>query len=172
VVVGERQALLAAIHAAPDDDLPRLVFADWLDEQGEPIRAEFVRLQIERARCDTRPGWTDRLVELLGDPAALLDPIDRDAFERVRYHPLFERGFLCGVMFPDFHPELFDPPIYPAEEVADDWHRLCDLVAAPAVRRAGGRRSPAVGSGAPPDAPGVQRRPARGHFHRDVGDPG
>jgi uncharacterized protein (TIGR02996 family) len=43
-------ALLAAVRAAPDDDLPRLVAADWLDERGEPDRAEFVRLQVEAAR--------------------------------------------------------------------------------------------------------------------------
>jgi uncharacterized protein (TIGR02996 family) len=31
-----------AILAAPDDDAPRLVYADWLEERGDP-RAEFVR---------------------------------------------------------------------------------------------------------------------------------
>ena len=45
-----RDALLAAILDAPDDDAPRLVFADWLDEHGEPDRAAFIRVQIERAR--------------------------------------------------------------------------------------------------------------------------
>lgn len=43
-------ALLAAVRAAPGDDLPRLVAADWLDERGEPERAEFVRVQVEAAR--------------------------------------------------------------------------------------------------------------------------
>lgn len=41
-----REALIAAIAAAPDDDLPRLVAADWFEENGEPERAEFVRLQL------------------------------------------------------------------------------------------------------------------------------
>lgn len=37
----------------PDDDLVRLVFADWLNEQGEADRAEFVRLGVlsDRARA-------------------------------------------------------------------------------------------------------------------------
>jgi uncharacterized protein (TIGR02996 family) len=48
-------ALLAAVAAAPDDDLPRLVYADWLDENGRPLRAEFIRLQIEIARKETLP---------------------------------------------------------------------------------------------------------------------
>jgi uncharacterized protein (TIGR02996 family) len=41
---------LRTIAAAPDDDAPRLVYADWLDEHGEPERAEFIRLQCEVAR--------------------------------------------------------------------------------------------------------------------------
>jgi uncharacterized protein (TIGR02996 family) len=41
-------AFLRSIHDAPDDDAPRLVFADWLEERGDP-RGEFLRLQTERA---------------------------------------------------------------------------------------------------------------------------
>jgi uncharacterized protein (TIGR02996 family) len=47
----DEDALLAAIIADPDDDLPRLVYADWLDEHDQPDRAEFIRLQIERANA-------------------------------------------------------------------------------------------------------------------------
>ena len=46
----EYEALLAAILATPDDDLPRLVFADWLEENGDPDRAEFIRVHIARWR--------------------------------------------------------------------------------------------------------------------------
>jgi uncharacterized protein (TIGR02996 family) len=45
----ERKALLAAVCASPEDDTPRLVFADWLDENGEPERAEFIRVQVDFA---------------------------------------------------------------------------------------------------------------------------
>src|SRR5262245_15431683 len=45
-------AFLAAIQEAPDDDAPRLVYADWLEEQGDADRAEFVRLQCALARLD------------------------------------------------------------------------------------------------------------------------
>jgi uncharacterized protein (TIGR02996 family) len=34
----------------PDDDAPRLIYADWLDEHGGCDRAEFIRVQIELAR--------------------------------------------------------------------------------------------------------------------------
>jgi uncharacterized protein (TIGR02996 family) len=37
-------AFLAAILAASGDDAPRLVFADWLEERGNP-RGEFIRVQ-------------------------------------------------------------------------------------------------------------------------------
>lgn len=48
--MSDRAALLAAIAAAPDDDTPRLVFADWLDEHGDHDRAALIRLQVELAR--------------------------------------------------------------------------------------------------------------------------
>ena len=41
----EWTALLRAVVDSPADDLPRLVAADWLDERGDPERAEFIRLQ-------------------------------------------------------------------------------------------------------------------------------
>jgi uncharacterized protein (TIGR02996 family) len=43
----EREALYRAIMESPEDDAPRLVYADWLEEHGEPKRAEFIRLQCE-----------------------------------------------------------------------------------------------------------------------------
>jgi uncharacterized protein (TIGR02996 family) len=46
----ERAAFLAAILAAPEDDTPRFVYADWLEEHGEEARAEFIRVQCELAR--------------------------------------------------------------------------------------------------------------------------
>jgi len=48
--MSEREALHRAICENPDEDTPRLVFADWLDEHDEPERAEFIRLQIEIAQ--------------------------------------------------------------------------------------------------------------------------
>jgi uncharacterized protein (TIGR02996 family) len=45
--MSEREALYRAVCERPDDDLPRLVFADWLDEHGEHDRATFIRVQCE-----------------------------------------------------------------------------------------------------------------------------
>jgi uncharacterized protein (TIGR02996 family) len=46
------EPFLGAICENPADDAPRLVYADWLDEHGEPDRAEFIRVQIRLARAD------------------------------------------------------------------------------------------------------------------------
>jgi uncharacterized protein (TIGR02996 family) len=50
-LVEQEQAFLAAIDEAPDEDTSRLVYADWLEENGQPARAEFLRLQCRMARC-------------------------------------------------------------------------------------------------------------------------
>jgi uncharacterized protein (TIGR02996 family) len=47
------ESLLRAVVAAPADDVPRLVAADWLDEHGQPDRAELIRVQVELARLET-----------------------------------------------------------------------------------------------------------------------
>jgi uncharacterized protein (TIGR02996 family) len=47
--VGDREALVRAVLAAPADDLRRLVWADWLDEHEEAERATYVRAQVELA---------------------------------------------------------------------------------------------------------------------------
>jgi uncharacterized protein (TIGR02996 family) len=44
----EEQAFIRRIQANPDEDGPRLIFADWLDEQGDS-RGEFIRLQCALA---------------------------------------------------------------------------------------------------------------------------
>src|SRR5688572_17915635 len=82
---------LAAIRAAPDDDAPRLVYADWLDEHGDSARAEFIRVQCELARGDD-PKLRVREADLLTryhDTFA-----GRLAGPGLRYR--FRRGFIVG----------------------------------------------------------------------------
>jgi uncharacterized protein (TIGR02996 family) len=47
----EDAEFLKAIRAAPADDLPRLVYADWLDERGRP-GGEFLRIDCQIAALD------------------------------------------------------------------------------------------------------------------------
>lgn len=44
-------AFLQTIRENPDDDGPRLVYADWLEERGDPL-GEFIRVQCELARVE------------------------------------------------------------------------------------------------------------------------
>lgn len=63
--------LLQAAKEAPEEDAPRLILADWLEEHGGPAdlaRAEFVRAEIELARLPgedpRRPEWGSRSMKL------------------------------------------------------------------------------------------------------------
>jgi uncharacterized protein (TIGR02996 family) len=64
--VNDLDALLRAIIFNPDEDTPRLVYADCLEEHGRHRRAEFIRLQCElHARCHGGPTPTPQdLVEM------------------------------------------------------------------------------------------------------------
>jgi uncharacterized protein (TIGR02996 family) len=46
----DHDAFLRAIRARPDDALPRLIFADWLDERGLAGEAEWLRADVRLAR--------------------------------------------------------------------------------------------------------------------------
>jgi uncharacterized protein (TIGR02996 family) len=56
-MTSDGEALFRAVCESPADDTPRLVYADWLDENGRPERAEFIRLQCEA--WSLVPGFTD-----------------------------------------------------------------------------------------------------------------
>jgi uncharacterized protein (TIGR02996 family) len=88
-------AFLQAIVDAPDDDTPRLIYADWLEERGDP-RGEFIRVQCQLAKLDEADPkqWAleSRALFLRGKHdrkwvGALTAVRDSDQFE-------FERGFV------------------------------------------------------------------------------
>jgi uncharacterized protein (TIGR02996 family) len=53
----EQKALYQTILENRNDDAPRLVYADWLDDHGESDRAEFIRVQIELAHRSDQKSW-------------------------------------------------------------------------------------------------------------------
>ncbi|MBX9583289.1 MAG: TIGR02996 domain-containing protein, partial [Gemmataceae bacterium] len=107
--MGEEAAILAAVAANPLDDLPRLAYADWLDDHAADLpdsdaarlRAEFIRVQCEIARLEHLPSpelqryadlyrrqdslLTNHRRELLGRLADVLGPNDA----------VFDRGFVA-----------------------------------------------------------------------------
>jgi uncharacterized protein (TIGR02996 family) len=97
--VNEREALLRAVCENPDDDTPRLVFADWLDEHDEPERAEFIRVQIKIARGTDDPKLKQREQELLAaHRAAWSEPFRQFEVEgssrQLIFGVHFQRGFV------------------------------------------------------------------------------
>jgi uncharacterized protein (TIGR02996 family) len=70
--VTEEQAFLRAIRANPDEAANLLVYADWLEERGDP-RAEYIRLEyqpeqitarIEALQRDLDPEWAAQVCRL------------------------------------------------------------------------------------------------------------
>jgi uncharacterized protein (TIGR02996 family) len=99
---------LEAIYAAPDDDAPRAVFADWLTERGDP-RGEFITLQLG-PRSPASLKRETALLKAHGEKWAGV--LGRILDKKLR---VFERGFLAGGIL-DIKPdtktlpdELSDP---------------------------------------------------------------
>jgi uncharacterized protein (TIGR02996 family) len=111
-LMSEGDALFAAILAEPDEDVPRLVYADWLDENGgepERARAEFVRVQVALAQLPSAEyvATNQRFLELRAREQALLvahgarwlEPLRGRGgpLESAATHAQFQRGFVAVV---------------------------------------------------------------------------
>jgi len=67
----DERAFLKAILEKPDDDSRKLVYADWLEEQGDP-RAEYLRLTVKaRQERVVSPEQRQRHQELSAELATL-----------------------------------------------------------------------------------------------------
>jgi uncharacterized protein (TIGR02996 family) len=130
------QAFLQDICEHPDEDAPRLVFADWLEEHHPTeaaARAEFIRLQCRLAGLppEDRPGpLLRREASLLREHrAAWVKPL-----RRIGTHVEFQRGFpetihLAAPKFVSVARELFSvAPIHTLRltQVARAWEKLLD----------------------------------------------
>jgi uncharacterized protein (TIGR02996 family) len=60
---------VSATLESPEDDTPRLIYADWLEERGDP-RGEFIRLQCARSAL---PEWDRQAQVLLRQEWVLLE---------------------------------------------------------------------------------------------------
>jgi uncharacterized protein (TIGR02996 family) len=72
-LLSQHEAFLRAIFESPDDDTARLVYADFLHEQGDEDRAELIRVQCELARKSGQIEHRDRVWELATRERELLD---------------------------------------------------------------------------------------------------
>lgn len=113
--MSERDAFLAAILESPDDDGPRLIFADYLEENGDPARGEFIRIQCAIARLPAGK-W-----EVVSDPGGEMHrvrwsvPDEEGRYQWVRHYPrkhFAERqadDFNAGRATPYFEQPLPEP---------------------------------------------------------------
>jgi uncharacterized protein (TIGR02996 family) len=97
--MNQDETLLQAIIDDPDDDMVRLVYADWLDDRGQSERAEFIRVQIELARL---PFEDERISELQAREFRLL----------ARHGMTWLNGATSGTFHRGFREEWeFDRPV-------------------------------------------------------------
>jgi uncharacterized protein (TIGR02996 family) len=103
--MSDEKALLAAIWEHPHEDTPRLVYADWLQETGEPAnvaRAEFIRVQCELALLDE---WDEGYAALLAREKELLRKWSEKWRKR---HPKGRRLCKFHRGFPKFDLAMFE----------------------------------------------------------------
>ena len=119
-------AFFRAIEAQPDDDVPRLVYADWLDENADTdadrARAELIRVQCWEER--EPPGA--RKVELAGREGGLLVLYGKVWAEQLpgqKFHIEFRNWIaLCG-----FRRGFIDPVTLLARDFAPNAERISEL---------------------------------------------
>jgi len=85
-------AFLREAKENPDDDAPRFILADWLEDRGDP-RGEFVRLQVEAAR---RESEGDDARELFVQAGALYQLHSAEWLGNIASHTrsFFKRGLV------------------------------------------------------------------------------
>jgi uncharacterized protein (TIGR02996 family) len=104
--MSDNEALLAAIAAQPDEDTPRLAFADWLEEHGQPIRAEFIRLQCDIAKKESLSrAMLNQHVDLFKRQQELIDHHRAELLGPLAALPEtlkveFRRGFVSEIELP------------------------------------------------------------------------
>ena len=86
----DEDGLLEAIVGSPEDGLPRLVYADWLEEQGESGRAELIRFGPAPATPEKQAEYND-LVKRVA-------PQIPEEFARSIHRLLFAQGLMAAVV--------------------------------------------------------------------------
>lgn len=95
--MNDHDALLNAIGEHPEEDTPRLMYADWLEEHDQPERADFVRNQVELGRLD------------INDPARR-EPVVKNVYYLKNFVPQWkaELPYLPHIEWGDFNRGLIE----------------------------------------------------------------
>lgn len=130
---------LGYIVANIDEDTPRLAFADWLQENGQEDRAEFIRVQIQRARLAE---WDAAQVRLRLREQELLKKhgeqwlAEVPAVEGAKWEG-FRRGIVAEVSFASFEAMRKNAhacrAVAPVEAVTVRWPRQREAAGGPPI---------------------------------------
>jgi uncharacterized protein (TIGR02996 family) len=143
----DQLAFLNTIAESPDADLPRLVYADWLDEHCDPgqpgwprnelgysARAEFIRVQVAFAAlpldAPSRDTYAARADELLAAHRAAWEAVLKDWFDDTLQDVGFNRGFVESVELDEHRLDILVekgfPPLEPVIHCLDLFDDLID----------------------------------------------
>ena len=99
-VPAEQAALLAAIVSHPDDDAPRLVYADWLQEHDDEEQAQFIRDSIALEWLDDyEDEKRQRITKRLDGVAARNGMRWLEAVGVTGADPVYDRGMVEAVHY-------------------------------------------------------------------------
>src|SRR5262249_958224 len=136
-------AFLAAIQANSEDDVVRLVYADWLEDRGD-VRGAFLRLHLTLRSLPPDPPYRGNGEQELRCLRQWIDPHWLAVVEPERAHlyedpprPLFCPCFKAGY---EERAEGEEPEwpevefhVEPQDTECDAWKRLLDLIEAAAA---------------------------------------
>ncbi|MCE9566987.1 MAG: TIGR02996 domain-containing protein [Planctomycetes bacterium] len=139
------EALYQAILESPDDNTLRLIYADALEEEGDPRRAAFIRTQVQLCHVpEYDPAWVRiRFHDRDKMPGAWLRELPSlpDGLDWLRSHP-FRRGLPANVeteftaTFVAHADELFERfPIEAVELANAELSAVREFAAAPWISR-------------------------------------
>jgi uncharacterized protein (TIGR02996 family) len=98
MTTNDERVLLKAVIDNPDDDAPRLAYADWCDRRGDP-RGRFIRVQVELAKVEfdlespKRQPLEDESMTLLEEHEREWMPTSKSYILASKMH----RGFVAGI---------------------------------------------------------------------------
>jgi uncharacterized protein (TIGR02996 family) len=94
LVSDEEDPFICAILAAPEDEAPRLIYADWLEERGD-LRGEYLRLDCQLASLPQDDPSFDWLVRRFRELHFQIDPKWRTAVSRSAIEKCSLFAFRC-----------------------------------------------------------------------------
>lgn len=89
----DEAAFLEGVCAEPENDAPRLIFADWLDERNDP-RGEFIRVQVAIAQLSTNDPQRDLLLDREAQLLARFHVAWTEPLKKIAGWAEFRRGFV------------------------------------------------------------------------------